>query len=388
MTPRLLLISAFAICTVTTTAIAKPSAELIASGLHRPTFLTAPSGSDTFLFILEKNGKVRLFDRKSGKVLPHPLLDITASVNAHANERGLLGMAFSPDFKTDKRFYLYYTDVKGDTQVSRFTMPDTSAVSISPKTEEKLLNVKQDFANHNGGWIGFGPDKMLYIGLGDGGAANDPKQRAQDLSNHLGKILRIDVTSATGYRIPTDNPFLKDKNAKPEIYAYGLRNPWRCSWDGSQFFIADVGQNKTEEVNAVSSQQLKGANFGWRLREGNHATPDQNVGGERPAAAIDPIHTYTHGSGVNEGFSVTGGYVYHGSIKALRGHYFFADYNIGNIWSFPINKGKPSTVKHWTDAFSHDGKKISQITSFGLDPQGELYILSDQGTIFKIVDRP
>lgn len=366
---------------------AKPGTEVIASGLKRPTFLTAPAGSQRFLYILEKEGKIRLFDRKSGKLLPNIFLDLSKAVESSANERGLLGMAFSPNFDSDHRFYLYYSDLKGDTQVSRFTMPDKHALSISPKSEEKLLLVKQDFANHNGGWIGFGPDKMLYIGLGDGGAANDPKQRAQDLSSHLGKLLRIDVSPQQGYRVPKDNPFLNHPSAKAEIFSYGLRNPWRCAWDGDLLYVADVGQNHWEEVNVATTKQLRGANFGWRLREGFQATPAPSVGGEKPAGAIDPIHIYRHGNSKDEGLSVTGGYVYHGQIEGLRGHYFFADYVTGNIWSFQLKDGKPSPITHWTEAFSNKGNTIPQISSFGIDPQGELYIISDQGSIHKVVDK-
>ncbi len=357
-----------------------PRAEKIIDSVKEPVFLTAPECSTDKLYILEKAGRVMTYDRVNKKLNPEPFLDIRCQIEIKMNEQGLLGMAFSPHYEKDRRFYLYYTDKKGDTQVSRFTVqPDGKKIS-----EENILSVKQDFTNHNGGWIDFGPDGFLYIGLGDGGSGNDPKQRAQDMSQLLGKILRIDVSGKSGYAVPKDNPFVCQPEKKPEIYAFGLRNPWRCSWDmkTNHLYIADVGQITWEEINAVTQDALKGANFGWRLREGTHQTPTHAVGGEKPNCAIDPIFEYDR----SVGSSITGGYVYRGKIKSIYGQYFYADFAKPKIFSFIFDGKKVSAQKDWSQIFAQNGKPISQISSFGLDPQGEMYIISHQGNIYAIVE--
>ncbi|MFT6793170.1 MAG: glucose/arabinose dehydrogenase [Rubritalea sp.] len=358
---------------------AAPRAEKLIDGLKRPVCMAAPAGSTDFLYILEQPGRVRLYDRQKKQLVDKPLLDLTDQVRSKSNEQGLLGIAFSPDFESDQRFYLNYTGTEGDTVISRFTM--NSAKDI---TEEKLLQFNQDFGNHNGGWLGFGPDGMLYIGTGDGGAANDPKARAQDLDSMLGKVLRIDVSAKTGYSIPKGNYAEVTKTeAKPEILSIGLRNPWRCSWDGDTFYIGDVGQNAHEEVNVVSHSKLAGANFGWRLREGNQPTPKKDIAGDRPENNIDPVHTYKR----NDGLSITGGYVYRGKIKSLQGQYFYSDYAKSNIWSFTYKNGKATQHQSWNDHLTSQDKTIPSISSFALDPQGEMYMLSHHwGSIFKIVE--
>lgn len=357
-----------------------PHTVKIIDNLNEPVFLTAPKSSTDKLYILEKAGRIMVYDRRTKNMLPQPFLDIRDQIKIKMNEQGLLGMAFSPDYDKDRNFYLYYTDLVGDTQVSRFTVSKDG----NNITEEKLLSVKQDFRNHNGGWIGFGPDGYLHIALGDGGSGNDPKQRARDMSSLLGKMLRIDVSESTGYKIPQDNPFVSDKNTRDEIYAFGLRNPWRCSWDYETeiFYIADVGQNHWEEINAVSKKNYKGADFGWRLREGTHNTPARSVGGEKPDNAIDPIFEYDH----SVGKSITGGYVYRGKIKSIYGHYFYADWLSPRIWSFAYDGNKASETKEWTRFFAQKGKPITNISSFGEDPQGELYIISQRGDVYAIVE--
>lgn len=365
---------------VAATADSLPRAVKIIDNLAEPVFLTAPAGSTDALYILEKAGRIMIYDRQTRKVRPTPFLDIRRQINIKMNEQGLLGMAFSPDYKTDHRFYLYYTDTQGDTQVSRFTV----AKNNGEIAEEKLLSIPQDFRNHNGGWIGFGPDNYLYIALGDGGSGNDPRQRAQDMSMLLGKLLRIDVSGDSGYLIPIDNPFISSPESRDEIYAFGLRNPWRCSWDmkTNNLYIADVGQNHWEEINAVSENTLKGANFGWRTREATHATHKKNIGGEKPIAAIDPIYEYDH----SVGKSITGGYVYRGKIKSIYGHYFFADWVKHKTWSI-VYDGKKVTEEHdWTHYFAQRGRPVTHISSFGRDPQGELYIISHKGDIFSIIE--
>ncbi len=370
----------FTLLQLTVTAQALPRAEKIIDCLNNPVFLTAPAGSTDALYILEKAGRIMIYDRKTKKVLPRPFLDIRNQIHIKMNEQGLLGMAFSPNYKADRRFYLYYTDTVGDTQVSRFTLP----INGNGATEEKLLSVPQDFRNHNGGWIGFGPRGLLFIGLGDGGSGNDPKQRAQDKTQLLGKLLRIDVSGEQGYVIPEDNPFISEPDSRDEIYAYGLRNPWRCSWDmeSNILYLADVGQNHWEEINAVEYGTLRGADFGWRTREATHTTPKEKIGGDKPDAAIDPIFEYDHAVGK----SITGGYVYRGKIKSIYGHYFFADWVKPKIWSITYDGSEITSEKEWTNYFAYRGRPITHISSFGTDPQGELYIVSHQGDIYAIVE--
>ncbi|MGB1260408.1 MAG: PQQ-dependent sugar dehydrogenase, partial [Akkermansiaceae bacterium] len=269
-----------------------------------------------------------------------------------------------------------------------FTAQGDAKDTCDASSRELLLTFKQDYKNHNGGWIGFGPDGYLYIGTGDGGAGNDPKQRAQDLSQYLGKLLRLDVSPAKGYKIPRDNPFKNRSSAKAEIFAYGLRNPWRCSWDSKtgDLYIADVGQNKWEEVNFMPAGKGKGANYGWRLREGLIATPSKSIGGDKPSRAVDPVHVYYHGRKDNEGLSITGGYVYRGPIKSLQGKYFYADYANPRIWSFEMKNGKAHNHEDWTERFKCNGKKISAIASFGEDHAGNLLLISHGGNIYQVIE--
>ena len=377
------------LCTalITLPASAKVTSELLASGFKQPVWAEAPKGEKNYLWVVEKEGTIRLLDRTSGE--KKDFLDITDHIKIRMNEQGLLGLAFSKDYLKTGRFYVYYTNTKGDTEICRFTAHGEGMRSCNASTRELLLTFKQDFRNHNGGWIGFGPDGYLYIGTGDGGAGNDPKKRAQDLSTHLGKLLRIDVSPKKGYRIPKDNPFKNRSSAKPEIYAYGLRNPWRCSWDRKtgDFYIADVGQNKWEEINFMPAGKGKGANYGWRLREGLIATPSKRVGGDKPRRAIDPIYVYKHGSQPEQGLSVTGGYVYRGPIKSLQGKYFFADYANPRIWSFQVKNGKADGFEDWTDRLKPGNGKISAIASFNEDHDGNLLIVSHGGNIYQLVEK-
>jgi glucose/arabinose dehydrogenase len=362
--------------------------------LNKPTFLTAPVNSTDYLYILEKEGRILAYDRKKKTVLTEPVLDISDNIKIKMNEQGLLGLAFSPNYQKDKRFYLYYTNQNGDTQVSRFTMKSPTEANSN---EEVLLKQKQDFRNHNGGWIGFGPDGMLYIAFGDGGSANDPKKRAQDLTTFLGKLLRIDVSPAKGYTIPSNNPFTTGstksfvnpfvkKEARPEILSYGLRNPWRCAWHKDRLIIADVGQNAWEEVNNVDRKQLFGANFGWPQFEGTHKTKNKAQGEPNEGPLIMPVYQYKHDNSPTGGLSITGGYIYKGSVKELQGRYIFADWIKPHIWSGTLNISKLSDLKHHKDDFAQSGKPIGGICSFGEDPQGELYIISHSGKIYQITD--
>ncbi|KAB2638845.1 MAG: PQQ-dependent sugar dehydrogenase [Verrucomicrobia bacterium] len=249
------------------------------------------------------------------------------------------------------------------------------------------MRFKQPYENHNGGWIAFGPDGMLYIGNGDGGSGNDPQNHGQTLDTLLGKMLRIDVSPNKGYKIPADNPYLGHKDAKPEIWAYGLRNPWRCSFDRKtgDLWIGDVGQGAWEEINFMPKGKGAGANYGWRLREGAVATPTPGVGGDAPIGAIEPVYVYSHGNATNQGVSVTGGYVYRGPIAELQGRYIFGDYANPRIWSFVIQDGKAADFKDHTDALQPTGGRIAQISSFAEDNQGNLFIIDHSGSVYQVV---
>ena len=361
-------------CVFSTSANAQFSLKKVADGFEKPLWVGAAPGAPNHIWVAEQTGKVWMLNKSTGKRAEKPFLDLSATAIRKENEQGLLGLAFAPDFRESGRLYVNYTDASGDTRISRFTWDKKSPPEIDPSTEERLLFVDQPYGNHNGGWIEFGPDGMLYIGLGDGGAANDPPDNGQKLSSHLGKMLRIDVSPEKGYTVPKDNPFVSTKDAQPEIWMWGLRNPWRCSFDRKtgDLWIGDVGQNKIEEVNFVPAGKGAGWNFGWRLREGSIATPKEGVGGEKPADAIDPIFDYPHESGAIAGFSVTGGYVYRGPVTAIQGLYFVADYQLPRLWSFTQKNGKLAELKDWNDTLKSSG--IRMISSFGEDNQGNLYI--------------
>ncbi len=368
-------------------AEAKPGVETVAKGFERPLWIGAPESGKGRLWVIEQVGKIWIIDAKTGERQPEPFLDIVERVRRRDNEEGLLGLAFAPDFAKSGRFYVNYVDKEGQhTRISRFTAKGPDFQSADPGSEEILLSYKQDYGNHNGGWISFGPDGMLYIGNGDGGSGNDPKNRAQALDTYLGKFLRIDVSPATGYTVPKDNPFLKTEGAKPEIWAYGVRNPWRCSFDRKtgDFWIGDVGQGRWEEINYLPKGKGAGANFGWRLREGDKETP--GVGGRAPKGAIEPVYVYNHGGGPKDGLSVTGGYVYRGPVKSLEGRYIFGDYNLGHIWSFLPRNGKPTKFEDHTNDFSAEGQR-AMIASFGEDTEGNLYIVDHKGPILRIVEK-
>jgi glucose/arabinose dehydrogenase len=336
--------------------------QMIASGLVRPVDLQ-PDGSGR-LFVIEKAGLIRLLE--NGQLLNEPFLDITDRVGSRSNEQGLLGLAFHPQFAQNGRFFVNYTDTNGNTVLARY-QASAGAGSVDPNSEVRLLGVDQPFPNHNGGGLAFGPDGYLYAGLGDGGAAGDPLENAQNTDALLGKILRLDVDSAEPYAIPPDNPFGN------EVWAYGLRNPWRLSFDmqTSDLYIGDVGQGDWEEIDYLPAGSPGGANFGWDHREGAH---DYEGGG--PAGMIDPVAEYSHPEG---GCSVTGGYVYRGSMQEWDGIYLYGDYCTGLIWGL-IRSGDG-----WQEQQLFDVDVT--ITSFGQDEAGEVYLVSDSGSIHRLSPR-
>jgi glucose/arabinose dehydrogenase len=350
--------------------------DQVESGLSFPLYLTAPAG-DARLFIVEKGGAIRIV--KDEALLPAPFLSLADRVST-SGEQGLLGLAFDPAYATNGRFVVHYTDVSGNTVVSMFRVSTADPDLADPASESVLLTVEQPFTNHNGGQILFGPDGMLYIGLGDGGSDGDPGGRGQAVTDLLGDILRVDVSSGTGYTVPADNPFVGRADARAEIWSYGLRNPWRFSFDPAtgDLYIADVGQNAWEEVDVVTTAAGagRGTNFGWNPTEGTHcyATPACD-----PGAFTLPVLEYSH----SEGCSVTGGYVYRGAaIPALQGHYFYSDFCSGWVRSFRLQNGEAVEPQQWS-ALAPGGT----IPSFGQDAAGELYILTAEGGIFRIVPR-
>jgi len=358
--------------------------EKVAGGFERPVWAGMPSQSSGLLWVMEQAGTIRLLELDAGNTLEKPFLDIRERVTRQGNEQGLLGLAFAPDYKDSGRYYVYYNDKKDRTVVSRFTSADKR--TTDPATEEILLRYDQPYRNHNGGWIAFGPDGMLYIGSGDGGAANDPKGHGQNLDSLLGKLLRIDVSPAKGYQIPKDNPFVNREGARPEIWAYGLRNPWRCSFDrdNGDLWIGDVGQNQWEEIDWMPKGKGAGANYGWRLREG--AIPTPKVGGASPPESVEPVYVYEHGQGPLNGLSVTGGYVYRGPIQSLQGRYIFADYQLPRIWSFRLKDGKMEDFMDHSLDWKPQSGGYQLISSFAEDNQGNLFVVCLSGDLFLLTE--
>jgi glucose/arabinose dehydrogenase len=361
----------------------------IATGLAKPTWLTAVPGDSSRLFFLEQHtGRVRIFDTASGTVLPTPFL--TVPNVSTGSEQGLLGLAFHPDYAQNGLFYTNRTDAAGTTQIERYQVSPTNA-NLALPAPTHLLSIAQPQANHNGGWLGFGPDGYLYASTGDGGFANDTGPghtagtgNAQDITdNLLGKILRFDVDSTPlpgqNYAIPATNPFVGSEG-DDLIWAYGLRNPWRASFDRAtgDFYIGDVGQNAVEEIDFQPATSAGGENYGWRLREGTVPTPGAE-GGRKPDGAIEPIHEYLH---QGQGRSVIGGYVYRGPIEALQGMYFFADSVTGNVWSIRFDGSPPeefdaanfTSFMDWTQIFAPVGG-FNTLSSFGEDAAGNLYLV-------------
>ncbi|MCC5808331.1 MAG: PQQ-dependent sugar dehydrogenase [Opitutales bacterium] len=362
--------------------IAQP---VVTSGLTEPLFVTAAPGDDTRLFILEKTGAVRIYDRTTEGLRQTPFLII--SPISTDSERGLLGMTFHPEFADNGYVYVNFTNPSGATVVRRYTVSAVDPDLADPATDFDILTVPQDFPNHNAGWMDFGPDGYLYIALGDGGSSNDPNRRALDLTNLLGSMLRIDVDAdgfpgdpARNYRIPENNPFADGEDGLPEIWAYGLRNPWRNSFDREtgDLWIADVGQSSREEINFQPADSPGGENYGWRAYEGTRFT---GLEPEIPAdERVDPFFEYDFSDGRK---SITGGYVYRGeAMPHLRGLYFFADYVDGFVRSFCPAEGGPEadSLVDWTSALGG----IPSPASFGEDADGELYLVSLAGSVHRI----
>lgn len=361
----------------------------VAENLTRPVYAASPPGDTSRLFILEKAGRIRILDLDTNTLEPGVFLNIVGLVTggtSNNDERGLLGLAFDPDFATNGYFYLNYTRTDGSLQtaVVRYQVSGDPNVA-DPNSAQVLLTYSQPANNHNGGWMGFGPDGYLYIASGDGGGGCDSFDSGQDLTTPLGKLLRVDVS--TGLAIaPASNPFFIGSGLD-EIWSYGLRNPWRCSFDRvtGDLYIADVGQNVIEEIDFQPAASLGGENYGWDCMEGSLCS---SVSGCDPAPTscvcgdpnlIMPIHEYTHG-GSPFRCSITGGYVYRGcAIPDLRGTYFFADYCSEQIWTFRY-LGGVTDFRDRTAVIAPSVGTIDEIVSFAEDANGELYII-DQATL-------
>jgi glucose/arabinose dehydrogenase len=342
--------------------------QVIASGLQAPVAIAHAKDNTGRLFIVEKAGRIRIV--KDGNLVEEPFLNIQEKVGSGSSEQGLLGLDFHPAYLDNGFFFVNYTDLNGNTVISRFQVRQDNPDQAEPGSEELLLFINQPYPNHNGGSVVFGPDGFLYLGLGDGGAGGDPQDNAENPDTLLGKILRINVDSEQTYTIPLDNPFVNG-GGKSEIWALGLRNPWRFSFDRltGELYIADVGQNQWEEINVLPAGSPGGANFGWDFLEGTH--PFEGI---PPAGLIPPVFEYDH----SQGCSITGGYVYRGnSLPELSGIYLFGDYCTSNIWGL-LRKDQ---VTWQAELLFQVG---GNLTSFGEDEIGEIYLVAYPGELLKL----
>ncbi len=342
----------------------------IAGGLSQPLDLTAPRNDPTRLFIAEKTGRIRVV--RDGTLLAAPFLDLSGQVSG-GSEQGLLGIAFHPNYASNGRFFVDFTDPAGDTQVVRYQVSGNPDVA-NAASSVTVLSIDQPFANHNGGGLAFGPDGFLYVSHGDGGSANDPQNHGQDRSELLGSILRIDVDSGSPYSIPASNPFAGQANVRGELWNFGLRNPFRFSFDRDtgQLFIGDAGQSEREEIDVAPAGQ-GGQNYGWAIMEGSTC-----LGGSgcNTAGLTLPVLEYA----TSEGCAVIGGYVYRGSaIPALRGTYFYGDFCAGFVRSFRFQGGRATDEREWPTLGPG-----AMIQSFGQDAAGELYVITTSA-VFRIV---
>jgi len=343
----------------------------VASGFAKPLYLT--HAHDQRLFVVQQAGQIMIIE--GGVTRPTPFLDIKTRVGSNGNEQGLLSVAFHPNYQKNGLFYVNYTNLEGSTTIARYNVSADPNVA-DEISEQILLTIPQPYSNHNGGHILFGPDGYLYIGMGDGGAANDPHNNGQSLNTLLGKILRLDVDTGSPYGVPQDNPFITTAAARPEIWSFGWRNPWRMAFDAAtgDLYVADVGQNQYEEVDVELAGSGGGQNYGWRLMEASHCFNPTSCD---PATlkVVMPIAEYPH----SQGCSVTGGYVYHGTqFPQLNGVYIYGDYCTGTLWGL-----RHEADGSWSQAELLASGKI--ISSFGLDAAGELYLIDHRnGEVWQV----
>lgn len=343
---------------------------------ERPVDYQIANDDTNRVFVVEQAGKIHVFENTPKTQTTTIFLDITAKVSRQGNEEGLLGLAFHPDYTSNGLFYVYYSAADPRRSViAQFEVQTNEPNKVDLDSEKIIMEIAQPLSNHNGGQIVFGPDGYLYIALGDGGGAGDPEGNGQNLSTVLGSILRIDVDKTEegkNYSIPSDNPFVNNNEDKrEEIYAYGLRNPWRISFDKETGWLwaADVGQNAWEEINII----VKGGNYGWNIKEGSYCYDPPSDCNE--TGLIDPIFEYSH----SVGNSITGGYAYHGTLfSELRGKYIYGDYVMGQIWALEYDG-----VNESSNTLLVNSEK--NIAAFGLDKEGEIYILAFDGNIYTFV---
>jgi glucose/arabinose dehydrogenase len=344
----------------------------VVSGLRNPLDLQSAPGDAERLYVVEQGGSIRVV--RGGQLQAAAFLDVASRISS-GGERGLLGLAFHPQFAANRRFFVNYTNRAGDTHIAEFRA--SSADAADPASERILLVVAQPFSNHNGGGLAFDSSGRLLVALGDGGSGGDPQNNGQRLDTLLGKILRLDVDGAAPYGLPADNPFLQTPGARGEIWAYGLRNPWRIAFDRptGDLYIGDVGQGRVEEVDIGTAAHHGGENYGWRLTEGSQCY--------NPASGCDrtgqtpPVYEYTH----SEGCSITGGVVYRGCrVPALAGSYFFGDYCSGLVRSFRLANGIATELRDWTSGT----RGIGAPTAFGLDAAGEVYVVDYDGELYRL----
>ncbi len=349
--------------------------ELAYSGLAAPIGAANPGDGSGRLFFIEQGGRIRV--GSEGVLAPEPFLDIDDRVGANASEQGLLGLAFHPNYEENGYFFVNYTNNQGNTVISRFQVTAEDPNRADPGSETVLFTVSQPFANHNGGALAFGPDGYLYLGLGDGGSGGDPQNNGQSTQTLLGKVLRIDVDQGETYGIPADNPFAGG-GGLPEIWAYGLRNPWRFSFDRAtgDFYIGDVGQGSFEEIDFQPAGSPGGENYGWNIMEGFDCFQRANCD---TTGLTQPVHAYpTHEEGT---CAVTGGYVYRGqALPEWQGIYIYGDYCSGHVWGLFRD-----AAGNWQNQqlFRHSG----YITAFGEDEQGEIYLVDYAGEIYQLRGR-
>ena len=357
-----------------------PALQLVTSALTSPVFVTSPPGDTLRLFVVEQGGRVRVLRRDT--LLTTAFLDVRGKITA-GGERGLLSLAFHPQYASNRRFYVYFTDLNGDIRVVRYLVSSTDANVADSLSADTILAVAHPGqSNHNGGQLQFGPDGRLYAGLGDGGSAGDPDTNAQNRHRLLGKLLRLNVDGATGYTIPAGNPFATDTSAAPEIWALGLRNPWRFSFDRTRgdLYIADVGQGVAEEVDVQPAASAGGENYGWDVMEGTRCFPPSTSTCNQAGLTL-PLLEYDHPAGC----SITGGYVYRGArVAALAGHYLYSDYCMHFVRSFQYSGSQAVNRRDWTAQLDPGGN----VSSFGQDGRGELYIMTLGGSLYRIVQAP
>jgi glucose/arabinose dehydrogenase len=349
------------------------------AGFNAPVYLTQPPGNSDLLFVVERHGTIRII--KDGEKRPTPFLDIRGRVKAAGAEQGLLGMAFAPDYQTSGKFYVSYTGVSGDLRVVELRRSQNSELLANRTSARSVLRIRENSSKHHGGMLVFGPDGHLYIGTGDGGPSYDPFDTAQSRGSLLGKILRIDPAQQgkKPYTVPRDNPFV-GRHGHDEIYAYGLRNPWRFSFDRAtgELTIGDVGQDHFEEIDIVPAGKAKGANFGWSAYEGF----GRYKGGVPRRATVGPVLAYPHGPGC----AVTGGYIVRDPRLArlkgreLVGRYLFGDYCTGKLYSL-----RPPAGDHAAGKDHPIGLRVPLLTSFGEDRAGHIYVLSEKGPVYGLV---